>query len=72
MYMGVSFGEIIIVCLVAILFFKPHEIKAFLKSVFSAKRNLEKEVHALTSGIEKLDSETKYEFFDVKCHQKQR
>lgn len=70
--MSISFGEIIVVLLVCILFFKPSEIKQFLQSAFSFKKNIEDEVASLIS--EEVDPKKhSIEFFEVKekCQKQQ-
>ena len=71
--MSVSFGEILMVLLVCFLFFKPTEIKEFLQSFFSVKKNLEKEVNNFVEELTPQDNKQKVEFFDVdnKCQKQQ-
>ncbi len=71
--MSVSFGEILMVLLVCFLFFKPTEIKEFLQSFFSVKKNLEKEVNSFVEELTPQENKQKVEFFDVdnKCQKQQ-
>ena len=71
--MSVSFGEILMVLLVCFLFFKPTEIKEFLQSFFSVKKNFEKEVNSFVEELTPQENKQKVEFFDVdnKCQKQQ-
>jgi Sec-independent protein translocase protein TatA len=72
--MSISFGEILVIFFVGILFFKPEEIKAFISSFFSMKQNLEKEVNGVVKHFtEEEDIKHCVEFFEVesKCQKQQ-
>ncbi len=70
--MNVSISEILVVVLVAMLFFKPSEIRDFVKSFFQVKKGLESEVDALVKHVTEDDNVKKIEFFDVEKCQKQQ
>ncbi len=53
--MNISFGEILIIVLVALLFYKPSEIRAFMSSLFKMKKDIENDIHSI--------SHEKVEFF---------
>lgn len=62
--MGISYSEILVISIVLLLFFKPHEIKHFLQNIFSAKKTLETEINSITNEITNTQP-NKVEFFDV-------
>jgi hypothetical protein len=69
--MNISISEVLVVVLVAMIFFKPSEITGCVKSFFSTKKKLEEEVDALVKHVTDDDIK-KIEFFDVEKCQKQR
>lgn len=69
--MSLSFGEIFVIFVVGVIFFKPNEIMEFLKKAFSVKKTLEKDIQKLTDEIQ--DTKNTTEFFEVtpKCQKQQ-
>lgn len=65
--MGLSFGEIFVVFVIGMLFFKPSEIKMFLQKVFSFKKSVEGDIEKLANEVETV------EFFEVEkpCQKQQ-
>jgi Sec-independent protein translocase protein TatA len=63
--MNISISEILVVVLIAMLFFKPSEIREHAKSFFKVKKTLESEVDNLVKHINDDDKIKKIEFFDV-------
>ncbi|SPM45170.1 Uncharacterised protein [Orientia tsutsugamushi] len=50
--MGLSFGEIIVVVIIAILVAKPHDIKYLLKQIYSLKLLLQRAYHEILSSLD--------------------
>lgn len=69
--MGLSFGEIFVVFLVGMLFFKPQEIKEYLRNIFVFKKNVENDLQNLTNQVQNKTNTT--EFFEIKtpCQKQQ-
>ncbi len=57
--MNISFGEILIIALVALLFYRPSEIRGFVSSIFRMKKDIESDINTITSGVKE-----KVEFFE--------
>lgn len=72
--MSISFGEVLVIFFIGILFFKPTEIKVFISSFFSMKKSLEKEVNGVVKQFsDEEDIKHCVEFFEVenKCQKQQ-
>lgn len=59
--MNISFGEILIIVLVALLFYKPNEIKGLVSSIFKMKKDIENEIEEMSQNTVQ-----KVEFFEDK------
>lgn len=59
--MNISFGEILVIGLIALLFYKPDDVRAFISSVFKMKKDIEDDVHAMIH-----ENKEKIEFFEEK------
>ena len=69
--MNISISEILVVVLIAMLFFKPSEIREHARSFFKVKKTLESEVDNLVKHINDDEKIKKIEFFDVEQCKKQ-
>ena len=56
--MNISFGEIVIIALIALLFYRPSEIRGFVSSIFKMKKDIENDIHSITTP------QSKVEFFE--------
>lgn len=59
--MNISFGEILVIAFIALLFYKPEEVRVFIASIFKIKKDIENEVHEITQVTKE-----KIEFFEKK------